>query len=101
MIQFEFLDWLWLILFVLLMVFFGTYFYRWVSAPNRIFSWQGEGFPGGFQHPQSMQLTPLPILLFGLQGWCTNMVSPDYGMLFSQLGALSVLLYLHESFGDP
>ena len=101
MIQFEFLDWLWLILFVLLMVFFGTYFYRMGKRSQSDFSWQGGGFPGGFQHPQSMQLTPLPILLSGLQGWCTNMVSPDYGMLFFQHGALSVLLSLPGSFGDP
>ena len=45
MIQFEFLDWLWLILFVLLMVFFGAYFYRMGKRSQSDFFLAGRGLP--------------------------------------------------------
>ena len=45
MIQFEFLDWLWLILFVLLMVFFGVYFYRMGKRSQSDFFLAGRGLP--------------------------------------------------------
>jgi len=44
-ISFEFLDWLWLVLFVLLMVFFGTYFYKLGKRSESDFFLAGRGLP--------------------------------------------------------
>ncbi len=45
MITFAFLDWLWLTLFVLLMVFFGAYFYRLGKRSQSDFFLAGRGLP--------------------------------------------------------
>jgi len=45
MISFAFLDWLWLILFILLMVFFGAYFYRLGKRSESDFFLAGRGLP--------------------------------------------------------
>ncbi len=45
MIQFQFLDWLWLTLFVLLMVYFGAYFYRLGKRSQSDFFLAGRGLP--------------------------------------------------------
>jgi len=45
MITFQFLDWLWLILFILLMVFFGFYFYRFGKRSQSDYFLAGRGLP--------------------------------------------------------
>ena len=45
MITFQFLDWLWLILFALLMVYFGAYFYRLGKRSQSDFFLAGRGLP--------------------------------------------------------
>lgn len=45
MISFEFLDWLWLVLFVMLMVFFGSYFYKLGKRSESDFFLAGRGLP--------------------------------------------------------
>jgi Na+/proline symporter len=45
MISFAFLDWLWLILFILLMIFFGVYFYRLGKRSESDFFLAGRGLP--------------------------------------------------------
>jgi len=45
MVSFAFLDWLWLILFVLLMVFFGAYFYKLGKRSESDFFLAGRGLP--------------------------------------------------------
>ena len=45
MITFQFLDWFWLILFALLMVYFGAYFYRLGKRSQSDFFLAGRGLP--------------------------------------------------------
>ncbi len=45
MITFQFLDWLWIVLFVALMVFFGVYFYRMGKRSQSDFFLAGRGLP--------------------------------------------------------
>ncbi len=45
MIAFQFLDWFWLILFALLMVYFGAYFYRLGKRSQSDFFLAGRGLP--------------------------------------------------------
>ncbi|MEE9166676.1 MAG: sodium:solute symporter [Candidatus Neomarinimicrobiota bacterium] len=45
MISFEFLDWLWLVLFVILMVSFGAYFYKLGKRSESDFFLAGRGLP--------------------------------------------------------
>ena len=45
MITFQFLDWLWLALFVLLMVFFGFYFYKFGKRSQADYFLANRGLP--------------------------------------------------------
>ena len=45
MITFQFLDWLWIVLFVALMIFFGIYFYRMGKRSQSDFFLAGRGLP--------------------------------------------------------
>ncbi len=45
MITFQFLDWLWIVLFVALMIFFGVYFYRMGKRSQSDFFLAGRGLP--------------------------------------------------------
>ena len=55
MIEFQFLDWLWLVLFIILMVFFGAYFYRLGKRSQSDFFLAG---PSKFQYVLIFRLDP-------------------------------------------
>ena len=65
MVTFEFIDWFWITLFVLVMVITGILFYRPGKRSQADFFLAGRGFPGACRLLQFMLHIQLPIHLCG------------------------------------